>query len=209
MNNIHTSWTELFNIYKIDLDSFYNNDEIVYPTINNIFKVFEMDVKDINVVLLGQDPYINENEAMGLSFSVPKEKKIPPSLLNIFKELKIEFPDRKYTFLHGDLSRWFYEEKIFLLNSSLTVIKGKSGSHLKLWEEFTNDVIKYIDKYNKKCVYVLLGNYAKNKEKFITNKKNIIKGVHPSPLSAHNGFFNSDIFKNIEKILCKDINWNL
>jgi uracil-DNA glycosylase len=206
---IHKSWNKLFDKYNFDLDILYNSGDIVYPPRELIFRVFEMNVKKIKIVLLGQDPYHNPNQANGLSFSVPYKIKIPPSLQNIYKELCIEFPERNYVFDSGNLERWFVEEKIFLLNSSLTVVKKKPNSHINIWSEFTDDVISYISKKNKDCLFLLLGNFAKSKEKFIINKDNIITGVHPSPFSAYNGFFNSNIFKQVEEKLQKEINWNI
>ena len=91
----------------------------------------------------------------------------------------------------------------------MTVVKNKPNSHTNIWSEFTDDVISYINKKNKNCLFVLLGNFAKSKEKFIENKDNIIIGVHPSPFSAYNGFFNSNIFKQVEEKLQQDINWNI
>ena len=187
----------------------YNSHIPVYPPREMVFRVFEMDVKDIVIVLVGQDCYHGHGQAHGLSFSVPDGVKIPPSLQNIYKELCIEFPERNYKFNSGNLERWFTEEKIFLLNSSLTVVKNKPGSHMAIWSEFTDDVISYICKKNKNCLFILLGNFAKTKEKFIDNKDNIITGVHPSPFSAHNGFFTSNIFKKVEEKLQKEINWNI
>ena len=215
--HIHESWKPLFDEYinDINLDKIYNTTDIIYPPKEKVFKVFEMDVKDIKVLLLGQDPYHNPNQANGLSFSVETGVKVPPSLKNIFKELKNEFPDRNYDFTsdNGNLERWFYEEKIFLLNASLSVIHNKPASHMKLWENFTNNVIKYISDNNDKCIFLLLGNYAKSKEKFIgnnnNNKNNIVNGVHPSPLSANNGFFNSKIFIKVEEKLGSKINWSV
>lgn len=128
-------------------------------------------------VLLGQDPYHNDNQAHGLSFSVPKTEKIPPSLQNIFKELNNEFQERNYKFTNGCLENWFYREKIFLLNSALTVYPHKAGSHLKYWESFTDKVIEYISNNNDKCIFLLLRNYAINKSKFINNKDRIIQGT--------------------------------
>jgi uracil-DNA glycosylase len=207
MDLINESWKPLFENYKFNLDGL-DNDGIVYPAKEHIFRVFEMPVDEIRLVLLGQDPYHNPGEAHGLSFSVPGDVKIPPSLKNIYKELNNEFPDRDYKFVSGNLEKWFYNEKIFLLNSALTVIKNKPNSHSKMWEDFTNDTIKYISENNDKCVYLLLGNNAKSKSKFIkNNNNNIITGVHPSPLSAFNGFFNSGIFKKVEEKLKKQINW--
>ena len=134
MEKIHKSWIPVFEDYEFDLDlldkpkqkskSEKNKDQeneydvdIIYPPKDLIFKVFEMDVKDIKVVLLGQDPYHNPNQANGLSFSVPEGVPVPPSLKNIYKELMIEFPSRNYVFNTGNLERWFCEEKIFLLKS--------------------------------------------------------------------------------------------
>ena len=133
-DKIHKSWNKLFDKYDFDLDKLYNCGDIVYPPRELIFRVFGMNIKKIRVVLLGQDPYHNSYQANGLSFSVPDKIKIPPSLQNIYKELCIEFPERDYEFNSGNLERWFTEEKIFLLNSSLTVVKNKPGSHMTVWK---------------------------------------------------------------------------
>lgn len=215
--SIHSSWAQLFNDNADDLKAIFNNmnqydKSLIYPSSDKIFKVFQIDINDINVVLIGQDPYHNKGQANGLSFSVDSGISIPPSLKNIYKELMIEFPDRDYKFEHGNLDRWFNEEKIFLLNSSLTVLDSKPSCFMKLWRNFTDNVIKYIDKNNKKCVFLLLGNFSKSKIKYLsedTYLNRIVTGVHPSPLSAYNGFFNSYIFKEVEKKLDKKINWNL
>jgi uracil-DNA glycosylase len=204
----HESWNELFDDYNFNIDSFYSSKNTIYPKKEDIFKVFHMDVNDIRVLLLGQDPYHGEGQAHGLSFSVPDGIPIPPSLLNIFKELKNEYPERNYEFKTGNLEKWFNREKIFLLNSSLSVIKGCAGSQMKLWEEFTDDVIKFISCKNKRCVFLLFGNFAKAKEVFIEDKNRIVKCVHPSPLAARNGFFNSNVFKKVESILKEEIDWS-
>ena len=201
---VHESWLPLFDNFEIDLNLI---DSPFYPSKDNVFKVYEMDIKDIKIVLLGQDPYHQPNQAHGLSFSVPIGIKTPPSLVNIFKELKIEFPDRNYNFTHGNLDKWFYNEKIFLLNSALTVQPSKAGSHLNIWSDFTDETIRYISENNDNCVFLLLGNYAKSKNVFIKDKDKIINGVHPSPLSAYQGFFNSNIFIQVENKLNQSINW--
>lgn len=201
----HDSWKKLFNEYVIDINEIYENGE-VYPPKDMVFRIFQMDVKDIRIVLLGQDPYHGPNQAHGLSFSVPDGEKIPPSLRNIFKELNLEFPERDYSFKSGNLEKWFTREKIFLLNSSLTVLKGKAGSHMSIWEEFTNDVIKFISEQNDNCVFLLLGNYAKSKNKFIKNKDKIVTEVHPSPLAR--GFVGSNVFKRVETVLGQEIDWS-
>jgi uracil-DNA glycosylase len=208
-NNIHKSWNKLFTQYEFDLDILYNSSNKVYPSKENIFKVFEMDVNEIKILLLGQDPFHGPNQANGLSFSVNDGITIPPSLRNIYKELQNEFPDRNYIFKNGNLEKWFSREKIFLLNASLSVIENSPSSHMDIWQEFTDDVIKYVNENNKKCIFVLLGNFAKSKEKYIENKDRVILGVHPSPFSAHRGFFGSDIFKNIEIKLGYEIDWNI
>jgi uracil-DNA glycosylase len=206
MENIHKSWFNVFLKHNINLDEIYDNNKVIYPPKDLVYKVFSMDVKDIKIVLLGQDCYHGENQAHGLSFSVPIDMKIPPSLKNIYKELKLEFPERNYIFPNGNLDRWFNEEKIFLLNSSLTVEKGKPGSHMKKWMHMTNDVIKHINENNKDCVYLLLGNYAKSKAEFIDSMR-IISSPHPSPLAR--GFIGSNVFKQIENILGKEVDWNI
>jgi len=204
----HESWKPLFDQYEFDIDTLYNTAEQVYPKREHLFKVFEMNVKEINILLLGQDPYHGPGQAHGLSFSVPDGVTIPPSLRNIFKELQSEFIERDYKFNSGNLDKWFYREKIFLLNASLSVIKGKPGSQMNIWEDFTDNVIKFVSHNNNNCVFILLGNFAKAKECFINNKDKIIKGVHPSPYAANNGFFGSNIFKKVEEILGTKIDWS-
>ena len=197
MNTYHESWKPLFEQFVFDdIEQMYEKDE-VYPKKEDLLKVFEMDVREIRVLLLGQDPYHGPGQAHGLSFSVPNGIAIPPSLRNIYKELQNEYPERNYVFKSGNLEQWFYREKIFLLNSSLSVVKGKPGSMMDVWEDFTNEAIKFVSEQNPECVFLLLGNFAKAKDSYITNKERIIKGVHPSPMAAHHGFFNSGIFKQV------------
>ena len=193
---------------------------VIYPPLKNVWETFKhFKVKDTRVVLLGQDPYINSEyhnkkdipQAMGLSFSVPKTHKVPPSLRNIFKELKSDLDiDNK----SPDLTRWVTEENILLLNSALTVLPGKSNCFAKLWEPLTNDIIKSISDKTEGVVFILLGNNAKKKKKLIdTSKHTIIEGVHPSPLSANRGFFGSKIFSKtnlaLEKYNKNPINWKV
>jgi len=211
--NIHPSWHPLFQKWnsKLQMNNYsivnYNNEDIIYPPRQLIFKAFESNLNNIKLVLLAQDPYHQPNQAMGLAFSVPQTEKIPPSLVNIFKELKTQFPERNYNFTHGDLTQWALRENIFLLNCSLSVIQGKPGSHMKTWESFTDDVIKYINENNKNCIFLLLGNFAKNKSKIIQNDSRIVSGAHPSPLGAHKGFFGAELFKKVENKLGLAINW--
>lgn len=216
---IHESWYPLFQKWSNQLDTLledvYNpiNKIATYPSKEHVFKAFDLPIPKIKCVLLGQDCYHGAGQAMGLAFSVSSNIKIPPSLINIFKELQLEFPEREYTFTHGDLSVWSSREGIFLLNAALTVQQSIPLSHIKRWEAFTDDVIQFILEKNNKCIFLLLGNYAKEKTKIIqkispiTSNARIIKCVHPSPLSAHYGFFNSGIFKEVEKKLECTINW--
>ncbi len=208
MCNYHESWNELFDDYNFNIDRLYSGKDTIYPKKEDLFKVFTMDVKDIRVLLLGQDPYHGEGQAHGLSFSVPDGISIPPSLLNIFKELKDEYPERNYKFTSGNLEKWFHREKIFLLNSSLSVIKGCAGSQMKIWEEFTNDVIRFVGEKNSKCVFLLFGNFAKAKDVFIEDKSRIVKCTHPSPMASRYGFFGSGVFKKVEKVLKEEIDWS-
>jgi uracil-DNA glycosylase len=209
MNTYHESWKPLFEQFEFDIDQLYTEKEDVYPKREHLFRVFEMDVREIRLLLLGQDPYHGTDQAHGLSFSVPDGIKIPPSLRNIYKELQNEYPERNYIFKSGNLEQWFYKEKIFLLNSSLSVIKGKPGSMMNIWEDFTNETIKFVSEQNPNCVFLLLGNFAKAKKCFINNKERIIEGVHPSPMAASNGFFGSNIFIKVEEKLNEKIDWSI
>jgi len=209
MATFHPSWQPLFDQYGFDVDSLYDAVLDVYPPKEHLFRVFEMNVKEIRVLLLGQDPYHGPGQAHGLSFSVPTGVPIPPSLRNMYKELQSEFPERNYVFSSGNLEPWFYREKIFLLNASLTVMRASPGSMMGDWEEFTDDVIKYVSENNSTCIFLLLGKFAKATEVFIKNKANIVTGVHPSPMAAQYGFFGSNIFKQVEAKLGSPINWSV
>ena len=203
---IHPSWQPFFDEWEFSLNSVYGNLP-TYPAKEDVFRAFSIPVKEIRVVLLGQDPYHGEGQANGLSFSVAKGTKIPPSLQNIFKELKQTFPERKYEFPHGDLSAWQEREKICLLNASLSVLQSCPGSHMAFWKPFTDEVIQYIDKENPTCVFLLLGNFAKAKADLITKKDRIVMEVHPSPLAR--GFVGSRVFERVEKVLGEPIHWSV
>jgi len=206
MLNIHSSWNNFFTENKCDFINELYLESNIYPPKDLVFKVFEMDINDIKIVLLGQDPYHQPNQAHGLSFSVPTTEKIPPSLLNIYKEINNNFPERNYKFNHGNLTKWFEREKIFLLNAALTVKQSCPNSHAEHWQTFTNNVIRYIGKKNKNCVYVLLGKFAQSKAEYIKDKTRIIAEPHPSPLAK--GFIGSNVFKQIEKIIGV-VDWNI
>ncbi len=214
MVNIHSSWTPLFQKNSTLIQSIEKKiQEIsvgaIYPIQEQRYRVFEKDVLQIKIVLIGQDPYHGKGQANGFSFAVSEKIKIPPSLVNIYKEIKSNFPERNYEFSHGNIRRWFNEEHIFLLNASLSVEEGKAGSHLKYWEPFTNNVIQYISEKNKNCIFLLLGNYAIAKSEFIEDKSRILSTSHPSPLGAHKGFIGSGIFKLCEEKLGNPINWSI
>ena len=177
----------------------YNN-KTVYPLKENIFKALEYtDYNDIKVVILGQDPYHGEGEAQGLSFSIPNDIKITPSLRNIFKELKNDLNIER---TNTDLSDWA-KQGVLLLNAILTVCKDTPLSHKdKGWEIFTDEIIKKINEREDPVIFILWGNYARSKKKLITNKNHyIIESAHPSPLSASRGFFDSKPFSKTNNIL--------
>lgn len=172
-----------------------------YPEFNNIFNALKLTpYKNVKVVILGQDPYHGEGEAHGLSFSVKDGIKKPPSLKNIFKELKddlgIEEPES------GNLEKWA-KEGVLLLNSVLTVEKDKAASHKDLgWNIFTDHIIKVLNQKETPIVFILWGNFARSKKIYITNPKHlIIESVHPSPFSVYNGFFGSRPFSKANNFL--------
>ena len=172
----------------------------IYPPACDLFNAFKLtDFKDIKVVILGQDPYHGEKEAMGLSFSVRRGVRTPPSLRNIFKELK---DDLNIDRTDSDLSDWA-KQGVFLLNTVLTVEKDKANSHKDIgWEIFTDFVIKEINDRLDNVVFILWGRYARDKKRLITNPNHyIIESAHPSPLSAYNGFFGSKPFSKTNNYL--------
>jgi len=176
------------------------NGKTVYPPGSLIFNAFNsLPVDDLKVVILGQDPYIKPNQAMGLSFSVPQGVKTPPSLKNIYKEIHQDVGATIPS--HGDLTAWV-EQGVFLLNAALTVEAGKSGSHLKKgWGQFTDAVIRTISTQKSGIVFMLWGNFAKNKESLIDESKHLVlKAAHPSPL-AGGAFFGNKHFSKANAYL--------
>lgn len=173
----------------------------VYPKADDVFNAFKYtDYDQVKVVILGQDPYHGEGEAMGLSFSVNDGIRKPPSLLNIYKELH---DDLGYPIAEsGNLSKWA-KQGVFLLNSILTVEKDSPLSHKKYnWELFTDAVIQKINERDVPVVFILWGSYARSKKKFITNPNHLIlESVHPSPFSCYNGFFGSRPFSKANEFL--------
>lgn len=188
------------------------NKKIIYPSKENIFASLKLtSFKDTKVVIVGQDPYHGEGEAHGLSFSVQKGVKVPPSLKNIYKELydDLGIPPKN----DGDLTNWA-KNGVLLLNAVLTVVKDTPASHRNLgWERLTDYIIKVLNEKEEPVVFILWGNFAKEKAKFITNERHlIITSPHPSPFSARYGFFGSKPFSKTNNFLkqnkMKEIDWS-
>lgn len=183
----------------------------VYPQGENIFKAFEYCPFDnVKVVIIGQDPYHGPNQANGLSFSVNDEVRIPPSLVNIYKEIKNDLG--KEIPKSGNLERWA-KQGVMLLNATLTVRASSAGSHQnKGWEIFTDAVIKALSDKRDNLVFILWGAYAQRKGEVIDDKKHLVlKSAHPSPFSADRGFFGNKHFSKTNEYLeshqIKTIDW--
>ncbi|MDD4027372.1 MAG: uracil-DNA glycosylase [Candidatus Shapirobacteria bacterium] len=201
--------------YFADLVEFVKDEykkSTVYPPAKFIFNAFELTPFDkVKVVILGQDPYHGENQANGLAFSVNDEVKMPPSLINIYKEIEKDLRQKSIN-KNGNLENWA-KQGVLMLNATLTVKANMAGSHQKKgWEDFTDAVIKILSEQKENLVFILWGNYAQKKGSVIDESKHlVIKSAHPSPLSAHNGFFGSKPFSQTNTYLIfKDkepINW--
>jgi uracil-DNA glycosylase len=179
----------------------YYKTNVVYPRPRDIFRAFDLCPFDqVRVVILGQDPYHGAGQANGLSFAVHSDMKIPPSLQNIFKEIRSDLGIEPL--LDGDLSRWA-RQGVLLLNSTLTVFDGRPASHAGLgWEEFTDEVITKLSSQREHLVFILWGNYARAKGAHIDRTKHlVIESPHPSPFSAYNGFFGSKPFSKTNDYL--------
>ena len=219
---IEASWKEVlksefakpyFQQIPLHIKTEKSQGKIIYPPGSLIFNAFNKTPFDkVKVVILGQDPYHGAGQAHGLCFSVQNGVPPPPSLVNIFKELQddigVTIPD------HGNLTDWA-EQGVFLLNASLTVRAGEPMSHSKIgWAEFTDTVIKKIAGLKKNVVFLLWGKFAQEKRVLIDETKHcILRSVHPSPLSAHAGFFGCKHFsKTNEYLMSKGIDpidWKL
>ena len=185
----------------------------IYPPKDYIFNALKLtSYKDTKVVIVGQDPYHGEHQAHGLSFSVQKGVKLPPSLQNIYKELESDLGIPPRT--DGDLTGWA-KQGVLMLNAVLTVEKDKAASHRNLgWEPMTDYIIKLLNKKDEPVVFILWGNFAKEKSKLITNPNHyIIISPHPSPFSAYSGFFGSKPFSKTNDFLIskkmQPIDWSL
>ena len=204
------------NNYFAFLQNFVDNEykeHVCYPQKNEIFNALKLTPFDkVNVIILGQDPYINPHQAHGLAFSV-LEGKLPPSLKNIYKEIEDDLHIRMST-TNGNLTPWG-EQGVLLLNTTLTVRAGESNSHSKKgWEKFTDRIIEELGKDNRPKVFILWGKNAQLKEKIISNPIHLIlKAPHPSPLSAYNGFFGCKHFSKTNDFLSKNgipvIDWQI
>lgn len=192
--------------YFKELSSFVDqeyNAHIVYPERRAIFSAFEKcNFDNVKVVIIGQDPYHGEKQANGLCFSVSGDISNPPSLVNIFKEIKNDLGT--CTLTNGNLEPWA-EQGVLLLNSTLTVRSNQAGSHQKKgWEEFTDAVIELLSQQKSGLVYLLWGSYAHKKGNMLDSRKNLtLKSVHPSPLSAYKGFFGNNHFSMTNDYLKK------
>ena len=210
---MHESWkpilqSEFDQPYFKELSKFLHEayeTKTIYPPKQQVFSAFATDLSNIKVVIIGQDPYHGPHQANGLAFSVHKDVQFPPSLRNIFKEIHddigIPIPDS------GDLTRWA-KQGVMLLNNTLTVEAHMAGSHRgKGWEIFTEHIIEYLNENRPHLVFILWGRDARSKKTMIDQSKHfIIESAHPSPLSAHNGFFGS---KPFSKCNAKLESWNL
>lgn len=186
--------------YFVNLANVVKSAEFLCPSVSQIFKALELTAfDDIRVVILGQDPYHGEGQANGLAFSVDNTLPVPPSLINIFFELD---KDLNIKNVNGDLTPWA-KQGVLLLNTILTVEKNKPASHANVgWEKFTDKIIQDISTHLNHVVFMLWGNHAHSKERFIdTTKHLILKSSHPSPLSAHISFFDSKPFSAANEYL--------
>lgn len=222
MNENYKAWTELLKDefdkeYFSKIVDFLNNEysrKTIFPPKELIFNIFKkIAPNDVKVVILGQDPYHGDNQANGMSFSVNKGEKIPPSLRNIYLELysdlKVDLPN------HGDLTSWV-NQGVFLLNATLTVEKSKPNSHKDIgWQIFTDRVISIISNLDFPKVFILWGSFAISKKELIAQNPNnfVITSPHPSPFSANRGFFGSRPFSKTNEYLTKNgikpIDWRI
>ena len=220
MVNIGNDWDEVLKgefekDYYLKLREFLKSEYFsreIYPDMYDIFNALKFTpYSSVKAVILGQDPYHEPGQAHGLCFSVKRGVPKPPSLVNIFKELQSDTGITPPS--HGCLEDWA-KDGVLLLNAVLTVRRGVANSHRgKGWETFTDNVIRYLNLRKEPIVFILWGRNAKEKEALITNPAHLIlKGSHPSPLSAHSGFFGGRYFSRTNEFLesyGKNINWQI
>lgn len=221
MIKFNNDWEELLRDefqkeYYLHLRQFLIKEyrtKTVYPDKHNIFETLKLTAyKDVKVVILGQDPYHGPNQAHGLAFSVQRGNAVPPSLANIFRELvgdlNCYMPD------NGCLAPWA-EQGVLLLNTSLTVVANRANSHRnKGWEKLTDRIIQLLDDKKTPTVFLLWGQHAGEKAKYITNQRHLVlKAAHPSPLSANKGFFGCRHFSKANRFLKEkgetEIDWQI
>lgn len=215
---MHESWkpflkSEFEKPYFKELSEFLHAEydtKTIFPPKQLVFSAFATDLNEVKVVILGQDPYHTPGAAEGLAFSVPRSQPIPPSLINIYKEIDSDIG--RHTNTSGSLRSW-QKQGVLLLNTVLTVEAHKPKSHSgKGWEIFTTEVIKYLNDTRPHLVFILWGRDARNKKSLIdSNKHLILESPHPSPLSAHAGFFGNHHFSKTNQFLksnnLKEIVW--
>ena len=206
--NMHESWkpflkSEFEKPYFKELSEFLHQEyetKMIFPPKKYVFRAFGTDLNEVKVVILGQDPYHTPGAAEGLAFSVPNSQPIPPSLVNIYKEIDSDIGTHANP--RGSLINW-QKQGVMLLNTVLTVEAHKAKSHAgRGWETFTTEVIKYLSQSRPHLVFILWGRDARNKKVLINTEKHfILESAHPSPLSAHAGFFGSKPFSKCNKFL--------
>lgn len=215
---MHDSWkpflqSEFAKPYFQELSSFLHETyetTRVFPAKTQVFRAFSSDLNEVKVVILGQDPYHTPGAAHGLAFSVPDSQPIPPSLINIYKEIDSEYGTHQNQ--TGNLKSW-QEQGVLLLNNVLTVEAHKAGSHRgKGWETFTEATVKYLNEQRPNLVFLLWGRDARSKKSLVdTSKHLVLESAHPSPLSAYNGFFGNGHFLKTNEFLREhglaEINW--
>ncbi|MBE6673767.1 MAG: uracil-DNA glycosylase [Ruminococcaceae bacterium] len=220
MVNLGNDWDEILKgefekDYYLKIREYLKSEyftKSIFPPMHDIFNALKYTpFENTKVVILGQDPYHEPGQAHGLSFSVKRGVKIPPSLVNIYKELHddigMEIPN------HGELTSWA-KQGVLLLNATLTVRQGQANSHQKIgWATFTDNVIKLLNSSQRPIVFLLWGGNARSKKVYITGKHHLVlETVHPSPLSAYNGFFGCKHFSKANEFLTKTgqeaIDWN-
>ena len=222
MIKLHESWKGPLQAqfdagYMAELKAFLSAEKAagktIHPRGSEWFAALDATpLENVRVVVLGQDPYHGENQAHGLCFSVQHGVRPPPSLLNIYKEMKTDIAVDPPN--HGNLNSWA-EQGVLLLNSVLTVEASKAASHQgKGWERFTDAIIQLVNDQPQPTVFILWGSYAQKKAAFVDHTKHLVlKSVHPSPLSAHNGFFGSKPFSQTNRFLISkgrgEIEWRL
>ena len=219
MIKITKNWYELLKEefakdYFISLQNFLKQEystRIIFPKEENIFNALNyLPFEKIKVVIIGQDPYHEEGQAQGLSFSVPDNFPFPPSLVNIFKEIESDLNIKCKN--SGNLIRWA-KQGVLLLNTVLTVRQGQANSHKdKGWEKLTSKIIQMVGKKKEPVVFLLWGSFAQSFEPYIEKQHLVLKAPHPSPLSAYRGFFGCKHFSKCNDFLIKNgeepINWS-